>query len=456
MQQINHLKIIPDMKKLFLPFLLFTFLTTAFAQQQVKTYYYTDQDDMYVTFFNAVSDNGRYVLGTHPTLHYIFYLDLQSGEITNIEYDGETIGNDISDDGTIVGSFADPTAFVYDKTGKKVICTVPGIYKNGEWKALEKIEGADINPNGFSGNATCITPDGKLIGGYLPSVANSYRYIPVLWDENGKIIKQFPTTDKRAGGKISSISNDGSIACGWMEDSMYGQVAIWKNGELVDLPMGTGSAQNVTPNGLFVGGQYIKTDGETDQYACIWSEKTGLVEIEHPEDDYKFGQVTGISDNGRIIVGNNYPKKGRSTFKPFIIVDDKFYNFDEYMNDNYDIQGPDGFSFFTPTAMSPDGKVICGYSLIDNARSPWVVAFSEPESIENADAQTVKVTMNAASDEIRIEGEYTSANIFNQTGVCVASDATAAGIINISNLPKGIYFVKVADGKNTVTHKIAK
>lgn len=442
------------MKKLFLPILLLSFLTTSFAQQQeVKTYYYADNDDMYVSSFDAVSDNGTYVLGNHPTLYYTFYLNTQTGEITRIEYDGAVVGKDISNDGVIVGSFDDPTAIVYD-AGKPVICRVPGIYKDGQWKALDRLPGASLNGGGFDGNATCISADGKLIGGYLPSIQSAFRYVPVIWNENGNIIKQLPTTGKNAGAKINFMSNDGSVACGWLEDAMYGQVAIWKNDELVSLPAGTGSGLYVTPNGIFVGGMYTSAVGDARQDPFIWSENTGLVNIENHED--ATGSVTSISDNGRIIIGYSNIGKDMSNHRPFIVVDDKFYDLDEYMNDTYEIQGPLGASFFTPGAMSADGSVICGYSFIDNARSPWVLVFSQPESIENTNAQAVNVTLNASSDEIRIEGEYASANVYNQTGVCVASDMNAAGAINVSNLPKGIYFVKVADGKSTETYKVAK
>ena len=50
------------------------------------------------------------------------------------------------------------------------------------------------------------------------------------------------------------LSDDGKVACGWYDGSMYGDIIIWKNGERVDTGNYSGQGVVVSANGKYVGG----------------------------------------------------------------------------------------------------------------------------------------------------------------------------------------------------------
>lgn len=421
------------------------------VSSQVRTHYFTDRS-LAGAFFDDISNNGKYVIGEHPGAYTGLLFIVETEQLITItsDVDGGLISTgDVSDEGIIVGSFTDPSALSENMTP----CDVPAIYnyKEDTWTALDRPEGVIVVGGGFSGNATTISSDGKLIGGYLPTANKKYVYSGMIWNGDGSVSSILPDPQKAAGAKINSISDDGKVACGWREDALYGKVAIWKDGELlpIDKP-GHGTA--VSPNGKYVGGNFL--DGVHRMgVPFIWTEETGIVAVNHPEDIFA-GEVSGISDNGRIAIGH-IDFNSMVDHHPFIIVDGVYHDFDEYMLTNYGIKGPEDASFFTVSSMSADGKVLSGFSLVNDARVPWILVFDEPMGVKNElENLSVSVYPNPVSDILNIEGDYTSATIYDNLGVAVVSDNVSCGKINVSNLSEGIYFVKVMKEKSSRTYKI--
>lgn len=442
------------MKRFILLSLLSVFYICHSSAQEVTTHYF-DQDELVGAFFNKVSDNGKYVVGSFPNSLGSFIYFMETDELVMVPVpDEDNPGsdlNDISDDGIAVGKFTDP-AVIDEKNG--LACLVPGIYdyRTQTWTALERPEGTIAAAYGYMASGVTISADGKLIGGGLPVENKKYVYNPVIWNGDGTIrsIVAGPLTGD--GSKFSAMSDDGRVACGWTDGSQYGKVGIWKDGELVlNNKKGNGSA--VSPNGKYVGGRFL--DGKNDfGWPFIWTEETGIVKVNCP-DTVCAGAVIDISNNGRIAVGY-VDYKGLTDHHPFIIVDGEYYDFDEYMWTNFQVKGPMDQSFWAIEGMSADGSVISGVAYIDGARLPWIIKFNKAMSVNSQKEEpAVKVYPNPASDVLNIEGEYTSATLYDNLGTCVLQDTYSAGKLNISTLPEGMYLVKVVKGRTTQTFKIA-
>lgn len=442
------------MKKLFLLFLIPAFYICN-TKAQVKTYYF-DEDEFIGAFFSSVSNNGKYVLGEHPGAKQGILFDRETEEIKWIDCppvdvtDGKVSTKDISDNGIVVGTFLDPTAL----TAKGVPCEAPGVYNinTGQWTSLERPEGVINVAEGFMGSASTISADGKRIGGCLPVAKATYKYNGVVWNEDCSVYDILPDQQKNAGARIISMSDDGRVACGWSEDAQYGRVIIWKDGE--KLPIDTkGRAEVVSPNGKYVGGNFKNGTNEFG-VPFIWTEETGMVAVNCPDTTY-VGSISAISDNGRIAVGF-VDYKSLVDHHPFIIVDGVYYDFDKYMLENYQVTGPMDGSFFSIAGMSADGSVLCGYAYYAEARLPWILVFDQPLSVSSEKkAPSVNVYPNPVSDLLNIEGEYTSVTLYDNVGTCVLHDTHAAGKVDVSTLPAGIYLVRVMNDRVPYTFKIA-
>ena len=438
------------MKRLILLILL-SFMYFYHVSSQVRTHYFTD-GSLAGAFFDAVSANGRYVVGSHPGALMGMLFKTETGELINITSsveNGMVSAESVSNEGVIVGLFTDPEAL----SEKMKPCDVPGLYdyKEDKWTALERPEGVKNFEAGFSGNATCISSDGKLIGGFLPTANKNYIYSGMIWNGDGSVASILPDPQKGAGAKINSMSDDGNVSCGWREDAMYGKVTIWKDGKLLSINQ-EGHGTVVSQNGKYVGGNFL--DGVHQMgVPFIWTEETGVVAVDYPKGIFS-GEVSGISDNGRVAIGH-VDFNSIVDHRPFIILDGVYYDFDEYMLSNYGIKGPEDESFFTVSSMSADGKVMCGFSLVDDARVPWILVFDEPLSVEAKTADlTVNVYPNPVSDILNIEGDYSSVSVYNNLGVAVSHDKDSRGHINVSNLSEGIYFVTIMKNNALRTFKV--
>lgn len=413
-------------------------------------------DEKYAgSWYSAVSNNGRFVVGANPAFTEAYLVDTKTGETKVISDSPYNDVKDVSDNGTIiVGKFYDPD----------VECIVPGVYKEGKWMAVERPQA--LNGGGWDGSINVISGDGKLMGGTIPfydaqtGTVSITKYEPAIWGEDGKMIRKLPIYDAKQGAGLTHMSDDGNIACGWYNGSMYGKNIIWKNEEKIDTLIFNGSGMVVSANGKFVGGSCGKGMASPASKPYLWSEEDGLIIVDCPEET-KMGYVTGITNDGKIAVGfvelSNQMTEDRH---PFIIVDGVYHDFDTWMKETYNIEAPYD-SFWSIGSISADGNVMCGIGYYDEAREPWIIVLDEsklPEitSIATAKADLdVNVTYDATSHLLHIQGEYTSASLYNNTGSCIFTDKHAKDYMDTSNLSNGIYFIKIMKGKNVRTFKIA-
>lgn len=441
-----------------LSLLLLAFSLNAFSQP--KAYLFENDDQYTGGWFKQVSNDGRYVAGSNAASSAVFLLDTKTGEIKKITGPASYVSvSDVSNNGIIVGTFQDPEAIKTHKDGTTETCIIPGIYKDGAWIAVER--GTELNGGlSYDGGIKSISGNGKLMGGYLPYNNSIIKYEPVIWGEDGKIIQRLPFYESSQGAAIWSMSDDGKVACGWYDGSMYGDIIIWKNGERVDTGNYSGQGMIVSANGKFVGGSCGKGMLRPTNKPFIWSEEEGLTIIQDVPEGIYYGYVQGISNDGKTAVGyvglDADMTAGRH---PFIIKDGVYHDFDTWMKENYNITGPYGASFWAISAMSADGNVICGLGYYDGARAPWVVVLDEAQigvGINSTKAQEldVNIAFEPATKNLKITGEYNSINLYNNTGACVLTNNEGAETLNASNLANGIYIAKVMKDNTSRSIKV--
>ncbi len=177
----------------------------------------------------GVSDNGKYAVWTDDENIYSYIWSADDPE--NPKLLSGILLMDITDDGVAVGSRV--------LSGNQY----PGYYKNDEWTDLQ-ITPATLNTS----EASCVTPDGKVIAGYLycqtsASLTNG-GYFPARWDwdetEGDYVLTLYDDLDYDQGGGflqgmyITSISPDGKVMAGSLFWGFSSNIdAIIKDGELI-------------------------------------------------------------------------------------------------------------------------------------------------------------------------------------------------------------------------------
>lgn len=169
--------------------------------------------------FTSLSDNGLWATATgvndddQSMYAYPYLINVQTGGLTELWVEADLIksleANDVTNDGkTIVGSYDSYPAY-YD-------------LNQGQWVTL-----ASENP----GKATCVTPDGKYIGGWSSTETfsgESYVETPLLWEKQSdgtyravdvySELTNFPTKTKLGANtqqvRVDNISADGNIIAG--------------------------------------------------------------------------------------------------------------------------------------------------------------------------------------------------------------------------------------------------
>lgn len=439
------------MKRLLLLALCFTIsfnVSLLQAQEQTTLYYFDeiiDDDILLGGGILNVSPNGKYAVGYDDIFMETGYVwDATSKKLAMIDTGaGESVlVNDVDDNGTILGSFQNEDG-IYS----------PGYLKDGEWHSLpvpEDIKESRRKDSDYAPIAQAFSADGKIIGGTI--YYNEGKFRPVLWID-GKL-QEFPDLQLEGQGfYLYDISNDGSIIAGWTESSMGDRIAaIIVNGELKKLyepDMENEDrffleciASHVDAKGNVTG--YI-TDDDAILHGFIYNEKDGLKYIsEGPigcslNDNCVFGSISVWGDASIIKDGEE------STLKEFLKLDtDKFIS--------------------TVTACSADAKILAGSGICANDMGafsvPYVIELSEESRGEITSIQQQNVDKNSVSlssgGQLFITGSYTGVCVYSTTGSCVTKDNQQGHIINLSQLPSGMYIVKVVNGNQSQSFKVFK
>lgn len=359
-----------------------TNIGTTSENDQVKLTFFDSNVTVYGSF-SDMSQNKRFLVG-NISGNNAFVYDRVSGKLRKINGPDYTYGDatkqtcegyGISNDGVISGAFVCKDSI--DTYGDA--CSVAGIFRNGEWKALDRLPNVPLASNFFDGSAKAISADGTIIGGRVP--VRPYKYNAVKWSAKGKIASLLEGCDEGSGGTVLDMSADGRVACGWIDDASTGYVAIWIGDEFISIGKkedAQGRADCVSSNGKYVGGFYtIDPEKKPQGSAMIYNTETKEIKIISTHKEATGASVTGISDDGRIITG--YSMFGSTTMRlPFIIIDGVFHDLDEYLK-SLGWTAPEKYtdlSLFTPGGMSGDGTII--YGMADNGyRLPWVIEFKE-------------------------------------------------------------------------------
>lgn len=185
-------------------------LTGVAAQAAVKPIILDSPDDYQVL---ALSPNGEWATGVfvdYGQAQHGFLWNLLSGEIKLLSTNTESYGSSVSNDGVVAGHFT------YTPAGGPSY-EMPGYYKDDSWHPVEMPLGMTVGNLGSAGQGGGITPDGSRMSGalYINGV-----YTPFTWNiaEGGKIVHQLDITNPEGtsmSGNAYCISPDGKMAGGW-------------------------------------------------------------------------------------------------------------------------------------------------------------------------------------------------------------------------------------------------
>ena len=337
---------------------------------------------------NKISSNGRYSVG-FQLYNWSFMVDNDTWRTTIITSpevetaDGlteECNVYDISNDGTMMGKFYSPDVLKEYRDDQGNVyhfsVSIPGIYSNGQWTPLKRLDDVPLEGSGVDGTAHCITGDGTKIGGGLH--LGDVHYAPNVWSGSGYgDLVQYQGSQYGQGGMITNISDDGSVMAGWIaSEEEIRTPAQWVDGQLMTL--GTnGEVMAVSPNGKWTG-------GINDGTPFVWSRTQGLEVIEVPA-GMTGGYVTGISNDG-LVIGFFYVTGFGQVRYPFVITPDGArYDLDKYLESRYGYTVPENLLgeyadapneyLNTLQDISADGTVICGWSAF---RQPWIIRLGKP------------------------------------------------------------------------------
>lgn len=295
------------------------------AQGKVVTVYTMEGDEELSSMFvnasvNGVSNNGEYAVGNGVDLSMnAFIWSRSTGKfsvITGSMDDFATV-YDVSDDGTVVGTF------YYDNNGEITESSkayiVPGIWKDGKWTPLElemPIARGDAN-----GEARWISADGHIVTGYIRAryyISNSdgsqrevTKLRPAVWID-GQLQRwagELPDGKLTAQGMFAYTASDDGKVIGGIYEHYSGSRApsVWVDGELhriygekdidpnVDDYFFEGRVSCVSPSGKYACGYWSVSGGydPTDLVGFVYNVETG-----ESEEIEGIPNVSYVLDNG--------------------------------------------------------------------------------------------------------------------------------------------------------------
>lgn len=341
----------------------------------------------------AVSDNGKYAVG-HGTDYseYAFIWKRSSGKFDQIKgsFNQRACAYDVSNDGIVVGVFA------YDNNGEVTEdgtpYVIPGYWQAGKWTALElevPMRLGDVN-----GEARTISPDGRIITGYIygkyeqtyydpetgkaDAVKSVEKLRPAVWID-GKLqpVGTLPMGNEVGQGIVMNYASaDGTVLGGFAEhDSGTRSPAIWKDGKLIrilgkeDIDLNkedqywfAGYVACVSPNGKWVCGTW-NPEGDgwySPQYAFVYNVETE--EIEYIDG---WGIAYYITDDGLLL--------GKTELMGTALVRQGDFNgsLQDYL-ETLGVSAPSGLPE-SIQCISADGSVFAGWQLVMDDFGPMMM-----------------------------------------------------------------------------------
>lgn len=450
-------------------FLLYSFLlaaTTLSANAETKFYAFEALGEV-----GGISSNGQYAAIFDYEMNLGYLWNAQNPEtLTPLFNEGDnTYAFDVSNDGIPVGA-------VYTGSSGK---WMPAFYKDGQWQALP-VHAAVMN----IAEARCISPDGKIIGGYQfiydASSEIAGRFYPCIWtlnadgeyeltaytglplpDHQGFITMCMTPDGKKLGGRLycGSGSNIPAII-----DN--GELKIFNNLETRIEPFvykgdTLGYFEEYYIDGCHDGyvGDYFNGEFESvDEQGCFYGARTRGINVS--EDGNSWTPLNGACiynpatdewlDNTSVAVYSSGLNDGQYAFSN----DGKVW----INNEPESIQS--AFSFDTShvitgvTHTSKDGKVLGGMTQEFNAATqgylyyPFLLVLDEAlidvSSVDFIVNDNIKAAVIVSKGRIEIAGAE---------AIVYDLDGKNYGQGSIFNVPAGVYIVKTSNESKKVLVK---
>ena len=245
----------------------------------------------------------EYPVGISPNGNNVAIMTMTGGDYGWLWTEGaeiqmlEGIVYDVSDDGIVCGSYTNEDDVV-----------VGGYWQDGEWHYIGDHPNypnvSDFEYNGL----WCMNSDATIFGGI--QFVNEWQAKPFTWTIEGGFV-DLPTMG--GSGRPNSMSDDGTIIGGWVENSDgFWLPCIWNNGEMNILSETiSGEVYGVSRNGAYATGIYEEGMGD----AFVWDVNNGIRVINNTlcgGNPYAMATGVAVSNNGRVFGYVN------SSFPPFV------------------------------------------------------------------------------------------------------------------------------------------
>lgn len=396
-----------------------------------------------------VSNNGVAV-GNISGLAFFMWSEANSGAIIGEAGELGVSGNaNIAADGSVISmSLANPSN---ENKEEAVLYTVSS-------QALTFLGDLGFASGDDTSSAWGMSSNGKNNVGFAWNSASTGE--AVLWKENATIVGLGSTT---AGGnsRANQVNSDGSVVAGWQESSDgFREGAIWKNGVQQLLKDNNGDALGEAI-AISADGKTICGISNYTGLGYVWNETEGTTYVTS-DNPYYVTEMTAISDDGKTALGFSFdPVEGLLLGEGFVWTKEGGkVNLNEYVAGlGYDDLG---ITFAVPTGISPDGKYIAGIGAnfeIEDARGFVIKLPGALASQEVSSSDKVSVYPNPVKDFVTIKSsdKLESAEVYSTTGQMVFSSRNIVNNkINLSQLAKGLYILKVKTNKGLQTVKVIK
>jgi hypothetical protein len=280
----------------------------------------------------AVSADGRYVVGSKDGEGFRYNVATHAYDMLSFR------PNDISGDGSVVVGFDDDGVVTWSGGATTAVPGLSGAFplSSGDAGTIAGYRAGSVVLSDRSGTLTTVplpTPnvyrfvndianDGTIVGSYEQEV-------PPHWTTSTWFIYKDGTfTDPASLGLASAraISGDGTAFAGAPLGNFLDQVIVNANGiqSLDSAAAPYFRAQSLNLNGTIAGGSYAPIENDAEfTAAAIWTQAWGaqpLTSVFQLPSTWQFDDVSGISSDGRVMIGHAY-RLGASDYTGFIISD---------------------------------------------------------------------------------------------------------------------------------------
>lgn len=383
---------------------LFVMFTNTNAQ---NSFYVLNPE--YPSYVETMSNNGRYVVGgVNQYVAYFWDLDTQTFQYlsSGLTKEGTELFG-VTSDGVGVGSFRDHNYMIeipdWEDGGEGEITPVPlrvaGIWENGTWTSLGigYLNLEELTSHEFGSEAYDITADKKMVVGRLNRPG--YNAAPCAWKYN-EGTSSWDFIEYAYGSNrsaiITSVSADGSVACGWAVHNITGSriPIIWTSpqdyilvGNEDPLVVKLGEAKKVSENGKYVA---FDVGGK----AAIYSVETNTYKTIDTHAGAQSSTITSVTNDGFAVGYSEFVEMFGGRWRIAFVYSDALgvMDFQEFLQ----TFAPDViiplFIDFSPTsrilsvisAISADGKTITGWNGPGvDARYSWVLKLENELIIRN-------------------------------------------------------------------------